>query len=438
MSALAVHRVASFTKNLWAGVSKSGARKTVALTFLVGSVNVAGGLAIGVITARVMPVHERGALIAGILWIAVVGMLAVFGTDQAIIALAKGSESRAQELRLGSRRVVLLLTLIGCLVISPILAFAVVRMDLSGAVLVSGYSWIAVASNSYSTRRLAVVRSSERYSAWNAVRLVPTTSIAIGFALLAAANLLTFSSGLGMVALGNLGAAVASWRLPVAKARDQSAGPDFYHFSSRVVLTGIPALANQRLDQLLISLFLSAGALSIYAASVSMTVLAVLAGVTMELYLLPALSALSGVRRHQTYRRWLRFTLLAVVPLATGLAFAAGPLLRLVFGDPYAVGERPAQILLVGSVALAGTGVTTAYLKASNQVSRAMKAQLLGLGTTLILLPVGLAVLGITGAAVVSSISYWIAFLYSLRTSQRRRAGTPMDIQEDITKRLGS
>ena len=369
-----------------------------------------------------MPASERGLLIAAILWIALIALISVLGTDEAIVAFAEGDDALAQTIRARTHFRAVIQVALGFALIALSLGIVLRTLNpLEVSVSVS-LGCVCIAANSYSTRRLAIIRSARRFGPWNAVRLVPSFVVGGGMFALAITGTLTVPSGLVALTAGYVAAAIASRAVRIPASQGAISGTeDVTRYGMQVVLAGLPALANQRLDQWVISLWLPAAELSVYATAVSLAVPITLIGVTAEMYLFPVLSAEGATLRDATYRRWLGRVLVSTSLSAVLLALLADPLLTGVFGPEYAASVVAGRILLIGGVALAGLSVATAHLKAQRQVQKVMKAQLIGLLLTVLLLPIGLTMMGIVGAAITSTIAYLAAFTYALVAARQLR-----------------
>jgi len=199
---------------------------------------------------------------------------------------------------------------------------------------------------------------------------------------------------------------------------DRKLGLETLWYGFRGHGVGLAGSLNQRLDLLILPAFLAATSVGLYsiAANVSLIIFAVannFAGMV-----LPA-AAKDATKNSATVLGSLQATLVAAGALAVGLGLVARPALELVYGQEFGAAAPALQILLPGTVMLAGSSILTAGLYAANRPTAATLTQIVGLVVTIVGLLLFVPVGGMTAAAIVSTAAYGAVFVAALITYKR-------------------
>ena len=398
--------------------------RQLAVTFAVSSANLVGALVLGIVTARAMSVPDRGVLLGTVLWSSFIAFTSVAGLDDAIIAFGEGQGATANSVRLVSRGRARQFVILGSLVIIPAdgIILRSTKMPIVVAVMVC--SILVIGATSYSLRRVAVIRSAGLIGSWNIVRLVPTTSYAFGVIVSAAVGRLTILTGIASFAMGGLLTCLVANLVKVPDPSPeivsslQTRQRPINRYGAGVMFSKLPEFANLRLDQIVLSVFLPLRELSLYATAVSLSSVLLIVGASIQLYLFPILASVGETERRKSTIKWLVLAIAFSLAGALTLGAMAPVLLRVVYGPGYSSSLASSRILLAGAVALTGLAVVSAYLKASRRVAVLVRTQLLGFVATIVLLPVMLAALGIEGAAIASTVAYFVTFSVAMWQSQ--------------------
>jgi hypothetical protein len=167
---------------------------------------------------------------------------------------------------------------------------------------------------------------------------------------------------------------------------------------------------NQRLDQLVISAFLSAHQLGIYVVAVTFTLFAPLLGGAIALAALPNVARLHDpVERNLLSRRMVSFTLIASAIVSLPIVIFAPQLITLLFGHNFAVGGNITRVTAIGSVSFATTRSLEAVLRGIGRPLAAGMAEFVALGATAVCLATLLPALGLIGAAWASLLAYSVS-----------------------------
>lgn len=173
------------------------------------------------------------------------------------------------------------------------------------------------------------------------------------------------------------------------------------------------SLVGARLDLLLLPAFTAASNVGLYSVATNISWLVV--GVTSSLasLVLPAAAAEGGDGSPAVLRA-VRITLLVALAFAVLLAVCSGWALPVAYGNQFRAASNALELLLPGSVVIAGAAVLNSGLCAANRPGRAALAQLPGLVTTSVGLPLFLPIGGVTAAAGVSTAAYGATFVASV------------------------
>jgi O-antigen/teichoic acid export membrane protein len=379
-------------------------------TAATNGANMALGLVTGVLTARLLEPHDRGILLAVLVWTATIGTFALGGLSDAVIYRANGSEARSWALGRALRPTMHRYSAWGILISATINIAATINCGTT-VILAALACSFTVPLHVYGQMVLAPLRVSGRFRAWNGLRLVPASVYTVGCLGAAMLDWLTVASALACMSVASAMTAFLCSKVTVpaaASAVDAHAEvPTLRGYGLRLTLSNIPHLVSQRLDQLLLALLAEPSMLGKYAVAVSVASVLQVIGLTLEQVLFPRFAA-----RPNRSRIALMPTLLAVcgtTALAGALLVAcADSLINAVYGPSYAAAEAPLKVLMIGVVALAASVVLGAEAKAQGRLTHLVRAEVAGAIVTLVSLPIMLPTLGIVGAAIASTSSYAI------------------------------
>jgi O-antigen/teichoic acid export membrane protein len=169
----------------------------------------------------------------------------------------------------------------------------------------------------------------------------------------------------------------------------------------------VASLFNERLDQLLISLFLGPSSLGFYVIAVTLTSATMVIGVSTSMVALPAVARLRSLAEQAaTARRFAIVTLAGSVIITLPLLATTPALIKIFFGQAFAPAAGPCRILLVATIALSTNRVLGANLRAIGRPVDAGAAELIALAVTAVGLAVLLPSFGLLGAAFTSLLAY--------------------------------
>jgi O-antigen/teichoic acid export membrane protein len=376
------------------------------------------GIISGIITSRGLGVEDRGTLVSLLVWSALIGSLALAGMDEAIIFQANGSAPRARELGRAVARQALAQTVVGTCVLIGI-AYYLIEPDSFSSWLVVLATALVVPLNTLNLLAVAPLRAGRRFRAWQTVRLVQPVLYAAGTALLWASGYLSVLSALVVQLAG--GVAAQAWlRNLNGNRRLSRLDPDTRRrvsaYGHRLLAASLPQRVGPKLDQLMISIFMTPAALGIYSVATAITAVVLMIGTSLDQVLFPRYSA-------QEYGREtvLRATLLGMI-FGAGVAglilVGAEPLIRLAYGREFEEAASPLVFLLTAAVFRIGSQSIGAAAKASGQLRTYTFAQALGLtllaASFVILVPYG--VIGASIASLIGALATFAVLMMRVRT----------------------
>jgi len=400
------------------------AHRPLTLSFGTSALIQAISVVTGVLLARSLGPHGRGELAAVMLW---PGLLAAVGS----LGLVESITYHA------ARDTAPIGTLIG-----SSLVFGLVQ---SALLVGAGFIVVSVALSHHSqdvvgSARLfliyipvyllamylmSVLNGTHRHSWFQALRLIVIASSAFGLLVLVLSGLgLTLWSALYvyllahllalLIAAGVLRAERSSLKFNARLARQ------LLGFGMRSHSGNLPSMLNERLDQLLISMFLASDSLGLYVTAVTLTSLTGMVGSSTSLVALPSMAAMApGRDRAVAARRYVTLTLLGSIAVTIPVAASTPLLLTIFFGQRFGAAAGPCRILLVAAVVLSLNRVLSAILRAAGRPLDAGVAEMIALGGTAVGLVTLLPALGLMGAAVSSLGAYAISMLWMTRQATR-------------------
>jgi O-antigen/teichoic acid export membrane protein len=377
-------------------------------------------IATGIVLARSLGPHGRGELAALLLWPAVLTALGSLGVPEAVTYF---TARRAAPLKtiVGTTLIVCLLQSVVLIAVgAAIVPLAFTRFDAttrSIAYLALAYAQIYLLAL-YLTN---ILNGLQRYVAFQALRLlvyintlsflvviVLAERMVVVYALIAnlAAHLFV-----GLVAL-----------VLVLRATDMRLSFDrvfarqMIAFGIRSHLHNVSTALNERLDQLMISLFLSPASLGMYVIAVTLTSATSLVGSSIAMVALPTVANLpTPEARAAAARRFIGITAAISVLVTIPMIAVAPELISFFFGPAFAPVANVARVLLGAGALLSLNRSIAAVLTALGRPLDAGLAESAGLAVTIAALLVLLPIFGLMGAAVASFAAYAFTLLWMLR-----------------------
>lgn len=373
----------------------------------------------GVLLARSLAPAGRGELAAVLLWPMLVASLGSLGVPEALTyyrarrGLAPRSVARSAALLWVGQSAVL--AAVGAGVAHIALAGHDADTRAAGYLMALAIPlYLATAYGS------SLVQGALEFGEFNALRVLVPLSTALGLISLAVAGDLTVRAAawvyVATYAVTGIAAGVLALRSSSAQSGAAGASGDILRFGLRSHASFVATTLNERLDQLLISLFLAPASLGLYVVAVTLTSLTSLVGSTVSLIALPQLASLEPGRERAAHaRRLARLTLVTSAAIAVPVVVAAPALLGLFFGEAFVEVADVARILLIAAVVLSTGRLLAAILKGLGTPLAAGVGELTALAINVPALALLLPAFGLTGAAVASLVAYAVSAVWLSR-----------------------
>ena len=374
------------------------------------------GLVSGVLAPRLLGPAGRGELAAVTLWPLTLAFLAMLGMDRAAAYFAAKGRPAASFGISPVATTCLVVGLVQSLIVLAVGAFLIpsaLRGYGAHAVWL-GLLFLASAPFVLLGQPLAsLLLGHQDMPGYNLFRLIPPVTYSFAVLALFVRKLPSVSAIVafelaGLVLAGFMVAWLVRARLEPAWKWDPRITAAMLKYGAKTQAGGVSNFLNQRLDQLLMSLFLPPAPLGIYVVAVAFAdgLWIIPRGIG---YVTLADSAnMEGQGAWRVARRSLLLTTLCLIPSAAALWVLIPRLVPMLFGGQFAGAVLPCRILIPGSCAM---GLATVLFEAARGINHPeipAYAEGASLMVTAVLLALLLKPYGITGAALASSVAYTV------------------------------
>lgn len=399
---------------------RSGTLRSLGTSFITSLMVQGSGLITGIVLARSLGATHRGELAAAILWPSVFAALSTLGLqDAATYHVARGRETAGSVIGSGLVLVALqsLAFTAACGGVLPLVLGHDSSTTLGAAFLYLLY----IPLNAIGTLMVGVLNGSRHYKAFNALRLAIGLTVLIAQAILLAIDDLTvWTMVIGYTLCGVVCALYAF--VLVARTRpgrlhaDRRVVRELFRYGIRSHASTTSSQFNQRLDQMLISIFLPVRQLGLYVAATTLSSLTGTIGLTVAFVALPEVARLdAGPERTLLARRLVSMTLLASAVVAVPAVILAPILVKLFFGGTFGAAVAVTRILGIATICYSTTRSIEAVLRALGKPLDAGIAEFIALGITAISLAALIPIAGIFGAGLSSLLAYGMAGFWMAR-----------------------
>lgn len=372
------------------------------------------GTITGIVLARALGVQSRGELAAAVLWPQVVGTIATLGLQESV-TFHVARAPRETGAVLGSSLVLWgvqsILFTGACAILVPIVLARHGESTIVSALIYLLY----IPVNSAGVVFTAVLNGRERYAWFNIVRLAVGVSILLAQTLL----LVTHELGVRSMVIGYVLCYIASttlagvlvWRSRPGRLRStRQMRRSVFSYGLKSHASNTSSQINQRLDTLLISIFLSARDLGLYVVSIALTSMTIIVGGSIAYVALPSIARFEpGPERNLLARRLVSVTVVLSSLIALPVLLLAPQLVVLFFGDAFRPAATVTRVLVLAGVGFSASRALEAVLRAIDRPLDAGIAEVVALGATCVGLAVLLPTLGLLGAGLASLLAYLVS-----------------------------
>jgi O-antigen/teichoic acid export membrane protein len=410
-----------------------GLQSAVASSLLASSAVQLVNVMTGVLLARALGPHGRGELTAILLWPLVFATIGSLGVADSVTFHAARRTAPVGTLvatsgLLGALQSVLLVG-IGALVVPAVLS------GYGSSTVHLALLFLAVIPLNLATLYLmGILNGLHRYGLFQALRVCVIAASAAGLVALRLADALTVRGAVLVYLAANAGTALVA---AVLMQRAERPELRFNYRLARYLLgygikshtSNVSGLLNERLDQLVISIFLAPARLGLYVIAVTMTSITNLVGASVSFVALPAVARLdTDEDRAGAARRYIAATLVLSTVATVPVLLFTHWLIELLFGEAFLGATNVCRVLLVATVALSTGRAVGAVLKAINRPLDAGIAETLALLVTIAALAVLLPAMGIMGAGVASLLAYLASTVFAVHRAARALASSPLGL----------
>lgn len=272
---------------------------------------------------------------------------------------------------------------------------------------------------------MGIINGLQRFSWFHALRVCVIALTAVSLLALALAGVLTIRNAVYSYIAANLVTVLVAGMLvsriePVRLRLSGRLVRELLSFGLKSHLSTLSWMMNERLDQLVISIFLAPIKLGLYVIAVTLTSVPMLVGSSVTMVALPALARLQpGPERTAAARRFVVLTLVASTFVALPMIATAPALIRVVFGEGFVDAANVSRVLLLAAILLSTSYTLGAVLRGIGRPLDVGIAQALALAVTVGVLAVLLPALGLMGAAAASLLAYTVSVVWMARQAMR-------------------
>jgi O-antigen/teichoic acid export membrane protein len=378
----------------------------------------------GVVLARALGPHGRGELAAVLLWPSILAAVGTLGVTEATTYHAARASWPLGRL-VGTTFVIGLLQSVPLVGLgAAILPFVLFRYD-AEAVLLAYLYLLCIPIFLFDVYAMTLLQGLHRFASFNVLRFLVIGVTAVGLVSLDLVHGLGVGRAvyvyLGSYAVtGLVAASLLFGRESMRLSCDRRVMRELLGFGIRSHLGNVSNLLNERLDQLIISIFLAPAKLGLYVVAVSLTSLTTLPGASISLVALPSVArSAQDDERTRKVQRLLQIALITSLSVTIPMLLLTGPIISLFFGSAFRPVTNVARVLLIASVILGMNRVLSAVARGIGRPLDAGVAEGLALVVTVLALAILLPVYGLMGAAVASVLAYLVSTGWMLRKARR-------------------
>jgi O-antigen/teichoic acid export membrane protein len=390
--------------------------KDLLTTFMSGGMIQLVNIVTGILAARLLLPEGRGELAILLLWPVLIAELGSFSLSASSgFHMARGQRT-PREIWAGT---VVFTTFLFPVLIAVFLLFAPVIYDgQRSEVLQLAYLCSAlIPAYLYGLSLMGMFQGAQKFGPYNLLRSLVHFSylgIVILFLAFQPPSLETFVSG--YVAAHVLLVAITlwlSWKQGWVSIRPGIAViRSLFLYGLRTHAGVVLAVANRRVDQLIISVALAATDLGFYVVAMAIETPIFFAATSIQILLFPKIAAqASEAGRQEVLGRYFRAALIIVIPVTIVFLVVAPWLIEIAFGAAYLPATDVARILAFSGIGFTLKTMLTTYMQASNRMRIVTISEGAGIVVTVAALAALLPTLGLIGAAITQVLAFTIPAL---------------------------
>ncbi len=390
--------------------------KDLVTTFMSGGMIQLINIVTGIIAARLLLPEGRGELAILLLWPILIADLGSFSLSASSGFHMARNQRTPQEIWSGT---FLLVTILFPVLIGIFILFAPMIYDgQRSEVMQLAYLCSAlIPAYLYALALMAIFQGAQKFGPYNLLRsLVHFCYLGIILLFLAfdPPSLTTFITSYIAAHIVLLGVTLwLSWKQGwVSVKPGAEVVRSLFLYGLRTHAGVVLAVANRRLDQLIISVALAATDFGFYVVAMAVEAPLFFAATTIQILLFPKIAAQASEEgRQQVLGRYFRAGLIIVIPATIGFLIVAPWLIEIVFGAAYLPAVDAARILALSGLGFTLKTMLTTYMRASNRMKVVTLSEGAGIAVTVVALAALLPTLGLIGAAIAQVLAFTIPAL---------------------------
>lgn len=394
--------------------------RSLGLSFAASAAIQAMNVLTGVLLARALGPEGRGELTTVLLWPALLATIGSLGVAQASTFYAARSAAPVEAMAGTAAALAFAETLLLECIGIPAVYF--ISQHLDAPVRTAAFIYLGVIPlNLLALSALGILNGLQRYVAYQSLRALVILMTTVQLAALAAFATVTVTRA----AIAYLVADFVTLTVAVLLLRRElHSRPRFDRrlvrrllgFGIKSHLSSVSSIFNERLDQLLISLFFEPFRLGLYVVAVTLTSAVTLIGTSVENVALPLIARRKTLLEQQEgARAFAGVTLMLSVGISVPMIILAPTLIQFFFGRSFLGATDVSRILLVAAVVLSTNRALAAILKAVDRPLDAGLAEGAALVATIGGLSVMLPAFGLVGAGLASALAYGVSMIWMVR-----------------------
>jgi len=404
------------------------------LSTLVTNVMIVGlGLGSGILAARLLGPDQRGILAVIVLWPTIFVTVGALGLTQAIVYYA--GQHHEDISGVFTTAMVIAAIQSGLVYVIGYLALPLILQSYDQDVIQLSRFYLLYAFLAFlGGYPLFILQGLSRLWLWNVLRLLFPMAYCLLLVLLGLFNTVCVDLIVqGMILIHGVGSVLNILVLlivvkPGWKFQTDLVSP-LLGYGLKNMLAVLPVLLNQRLDQMVISIFLNPTQIGLYVVAVAfMTGLAPIAGAFAAVTFSRVARSQNPAASRSIIAQSFRLNLLLQGTAAAMLIVMMPLLVVLLFGAEFAGAITAARILVIGALASGFNQVLSDGLRGLNYPLGPAYGQIIGISSLIPLFYLLLPGFDIIGAAMASSASYWITTVFLLWFVQRHAQIPPREL----------
>ncbi len=383
----------------------------------------------GIITARLLGPMGKGELTAIILWPSMLSAIGSLGITESLVYYSGKDRNRIPQLFSCAMIFVIFQSIILMTAGYYLIPIFLKQYSLPIIQICKKYL-LFIPLNLAALYQLSLLQGVMKFKKFNLIRITVVALYVLGICLLVIVGKITVINVAFMWLLSNLFTLILTFTLILKEKLLLERGAkkfwlpnktiikDLFSYGWRVHLGNISGVMNMKLDQMLMSAFLTPVMLGYYAISTTIAGIVTLIPNAFSFVAFPSITNKSEKQdKQRLYAKYCRFNIFLTAVVCVIVFLSTYWLIPFLYGEAYIKSIKPCQILTATMFFAGCSLVIAAGLKALGKPLVSSKAELIRLIVSVMVLPLLLTKFQIIGAAIATLIASFIGFIYLVRKS---------------------